>query len=65
MTKQQKKTKIISNAAVAIAAVIGVVVIEVTALKNGIDGTMLLGSFVIVGGIGGWKGKDIIELYKG
>ena len=46
------------------AAIIGIVVIEIVALSNGIDGTALAGSMVIIGGIGGYEAKAIRDHYK-
>jgi len=46
------------------AAIIGIVVIEIVALANGIDGTALAGSMVIIGGIGGYEAKAIRDHYK-
>ena len=45
-------------------AILGIVVIEIVALVNGINGTALAGSMVIIGGIGGYEAKAIRDHYK-
>lgn len=47
-----------------ILAIIAITVIELVALAHGIDGKLLLASMTIIGGLAGYKARDIIPAIK-
>jgi hypothetical protein len=48
-----------SKIAVPIVAILSIVLIEVTAISNGIDGALMSASFVAIGGVCGYWIKSI------
>ncbi len=48
-----------------IIAIAGIVVMEITALNHGIDGTLLLASVAIIAGLAGYKVDKLVKALKG
>ena len=47
-----------------IAAIAGIVILEIVALSNGINGVLLGGGMAIIGGLGGYEVKALREKRK-
>jgi len=59
------KAQISAKTICSCIAIAGIVIIELTALKAGINGALLATSFAVVGGLGGYNVKNIQSLIKG
>ena len=46
---------------VTVAAILGLVIIEVVALLNGVNGTLLAAIVAVVAGLGGYNAKPLLE----
>jgi len=56
-------TKTICSLILSIAAIAGLVIMELKALALGIDGVLLGGVCAVVGGLGGFQAKNVKSLF--
>jgi len=54
----------IIEATTPIIAIVAVVAVEIVAMHHGLDGTILAGALTIIGGLGGYEIKKVVDRLK-
>ena len=63
-SKRQPVAAVVKNTAVALAAIVGVVVLDLYALSRGIDGQVMLASVATIALVAGVKLGDLAKLLR-